>query len=954
MTVRFRLLGDVGAQVRGEPIAIGYGQLRSMLAMLLVEANQVVSVDQLVDRIWSERRLPRKPRAAVQHSMTMLRTALAPAEGVTIARRSTGYQLTVEPETVDLHRFRRLVDDGRAAADDSRAATLLEEALRLWVGEPFAGLSTAWLGSLRTTLIQLRHAVRLELVDVRLRCLPRPEHTALLLPDLAEWAEHHPLDERLAGQLMLALYRSGRPADALDHYQRMRRRLAEDLGTDPGPALRRLHEQILVADPKLTDPALADPALTVPGRPPIAVPRQLPARPRLFSGRARELAELDAALGQDTVVITAVGGLGGMGKTWLASQWAHRNLDRFPDGQLYVDLRGFDPTGLPTPATTALRGFLDALGVASSAVPTEVDAQAGLFRSLVAGRRMLIFLDNAADSAQVAPLVPGSPTCVVLVTSRRHLGGLVAAHGARVLSLDRLTDEEARRLLATHLGEARPAAEPGVTDELLTRCAGLPLAIGIVAARASAHPDFPLSALAGELREQGELLDALDAGEDLVSLRAVFSWSYNALSAEAAAVFGAVGIAPGADVGVPAVASLTALPLARARACLRELEQAHLVGQHVPGRYRMHDLVRLYAAERAHRDPAAFERVIDFYAHTAYAADRTLAPQRHPMAIGEPAEGAVPLGFEADTAAAQWLTTELPNLLAAQELAVEQGLHAQVWYVAWSLGTFFRRRGAYHDALTTWRAAVAAADRTTDRVAQAMTRRNLGNKCGALGLHAEGLPLLHSALAISEETGDLHGQAHVHHMLASLWQARGDYGRALRHSVPSLRLYQDVGLRGPEAWAHAQVGWDHAQLGSYEQARAHCESALTLARRLPDREVEADALDTLGYVAHHTGDLTQALGHYRHALVLFRGIGHDYLEANVLERLGHTHRALGHHDRARTAWLRAVELYRTQRRAEDAANLRRLVDEVSLGGVTAHTPRRARQQPDAPSVTRVR
>jgi tetratricopeptide (TPR) repeat protein len=456
-----------------------------------------------------------------------------------------------------------------------------------------------------------------------------------------------------------------------------------------------------------------------------------------------------------------------------------------------------------------------------------------------------------------------------------------------------------------------------------------------VAARATAHPDFPLSALTGELREQSELLDALDAGEDLVSLRAVFSWSYNALSAEAAAVFGAVGTAPGADIGLPAVASLAALPLARARACLRELEQAHLIGQHAPGRYRMHDLVRLYAAERAHRDTAAFQRVIDFYAHTAYAADRTLARLRRPIAIGVPAEGAVPLEFEDDTAAAEWLTTELPNLLAAQKLAAEQGLHAQVWYVAWSLDTFFRRRGTYHDGLVTWRAAVAAADRTSDRDAQAMTRRHLGNDCGGLGLHSEGLPLLHGALATSEETGDLPGQAQAHHMLASLWQVRGDYARALQHSVPALRMFQDIGLPAQEAWARAQVGWENAQLGMYEQARTHCEAALTSARRHRDRELEADALDTLGYVAHHTGDLSRALDHYRRALALLREIGHDYLEANVLERLGHTHHALGHHDLARTAWLQAIELYRAQRRAKDAADLRQLLD----GQSTSSRPR---------------
>ncbi|NKE60059.1 tetratricopeptide repeat protein [Lentzea sp. PSKA42] len=930
MTVRFRLLGDVAAQVHGHPLAIGYAQLRSVLAVLLVEANQVVSVDQLVDRVWSDRRLPRKPRAAVQHSMTMLRNALVPA-GVTIARRSTGYQLTVEPETVDLHRFRRLVHDGRAAGDDGRAATLLEEALKLWGGEPFAGLTTAWLDSLRATLVQHRHAVRLELVDVQLRL---GLHAALL-PDLAEWADENPLDERLAAQLMLALYRGGRPADALEHYQQVRKLLADELGTDPSPPLRRLHEQILATDP----------ALTVPHRPQIAVPHQLPARPRLFTGRTRELAELDAALGQDTVVITAVGGLGGMGKTWLASHWAHQHLDRFPDGQLYVNLRGFDPTGQPMPAATAIRGFLDALGVAPSAVPVDVDAQAGLYRSLVAGKRMLIFLDNAADSAQVVPLLPGSPTCVVLVTSRRHLSGLVAAHGARALKLDRLTDQEAHRLLATHIGEDRLAAEPGVTTELLTRCAGLPLAISIVAARATTHPDFPLSVLADELREQNDLLDALDAGEDLVSLRAVFSWSYNALSAEAAAVFGALGLAPGTDIGLLAIASLTALPAARVRTCLRELEQAHLVAQHAPGRYRMHDLVRLYAAERAYHDTAAVERVIDFYVHTAYAAERTLAPLRQPIAIGSPAEGAVPHEFEDETVAAAWLTTELPNLLAVQKLAAEQGRHAQVWQVAWSLDTFFRRRGTYHDGVAVWRAAVAAADHTNDRGAQAMTRRHLGNDCGGLGLHSEGLRLLHGALAISEQTGDVPGQAHVHHILASLWQGRGDYRQALRHSVPALRLFQDIGLSAQEAWAHAQVGWDQAQLGMYEQARTHCENALTSARRHHDREVEADALDTLGYIAHHTGDLSQALDHYRQALGLFRDIGHDYLEANILERMGHTHHALGHHDLARATWQQALELCQAQRRAGDAAAIRQLLDDQSTSSASDSCKR-----PETPSL----
>ncbi|MEU0884631.1 BTAD domain-containing putative transcriptional regulator [Lentzea sp. NPDC005914] len=928
MAVRFRLLGDVGAQVDDRALSIGYAQLRSVLAILLVEANQVVSVDQLVDRVWGERRLPRKPRAAVQHSMTMLRNALAPAPGVEITRRSTGYQLAVDPETVDLHQFRRLVQDGRAADDDSLTAAALEEALTLWEGEPFAGLTTAWLDSLRATLIGHRHAVRLELVDVQLRL---GLHAALL-PDLATWAADNPLDERLAGQLMLALYQSGRSADALDQYRLMRTRLAEELGTDPSPPLRRLHEQILVADPALTAPS----ARTRP-----VVPQQLPARPHQFIGRTRELADLDIALGRQdgAVVISAVGGLGGMGKTWLTSQWAYRHLDRFPDGQLYVNLRGFDPSGQPMPATTALRGFLDALGVTPSAVPVDVDVQAGLYRSLLAGKRMLVFLDNAADSAQVIPLLPGSPTCLVLVTSRRHLSGLVAAHGARAVNLDRLPDEEARRLLVTHLGEDR--LEPQVTNELLACCAGLPLAIGIVAARAGAHPDFPLSALADELRVQSTL-DTLDAGEDLVSLRAVFSWSYHALSAEAAEVFRALGLAPGADIGLSAVASLTALP--GVRACLKELEQAHLVDQHAPGRYRMHDLVRLYAGELGH-DAEAVRRVIDFYVHTAFAAERTLDPLREPIAIGTPATGCVPLVFPDEAAATGWLTTELPNLLAVQKLAAEHGLHASVWHVAWNLNTFVRRRGNYHDSLVVWRAAVAAAGHTSDVGAQALALRSLGDACMGLGLHSEAQQYLHDSLEVSERTGDLFGQAHAHHLLAATWDDLHDPRRALEHASPSLQLFRDLDMVVWEAWGHLQVGSYHAQLEGYEQAGLHLDAALTMARRHGDRELEVTTRHNLGYVAHNTGRHAEALDHYHQALDLLRDIGYDHHEPDTLERLGHTHRALGHHDQARASWQRTLELCLSQRRADDAARVQRLLDDQSTSSASESCNR-----PETPSL----
>lgn len=572
MTVRFRLLGVIEASVDGELIHLGYAQLRSMLAVLLVEANHPVSVDQLIDRVWAARRLPHQPRRAVQHNMVLLRRALAAATGVTISRLGAGYQLTADPDTIDLHRFHGLLDRARTAPD---AEALFEQALALWRGEPFADVDTPWLDALRTILTARHQAARLDLTDIQLR---HGRH-ATLLADLAQQTEEHPLDERLAGQYLLALYRSGRPAKALAHYRRISRLLADELGTDPSRPLQQLHLRILAADPTLSEPGTA------------RVPRQLPAPPRLFTGRATELAELDRT------PLVAVSGPGGVGKTALVLQWAHHHIDRFPDGQLHVDLRGFDPSGHPTPISEAIRGFLDGLGIDAATLPPEPDSQAARYRSLVSGKRMLILLDNAADLDQVIPLLPGSGTCTVLITSRRHLTGLAALHGAHLLDLNVLPEPDAHELLASHLGPDRAAAEPHAVADLLAVCAGLPLAVRIVAARAQQHPGFPLAALADELRDASGRLDGLDAGDVRVNLRGVLSWSVHSLDAEAAWLFGLLGIAPGPGISLTAVASLAGQPVERVRAVLRELEHASLVAQHEPGRYRMHDLIRLCAAE---------------------------------------------------------------------------------------------------------------------------------------------------------------------------------------------------------------------------------------------------------------------------------------------------------------------------------------------------------------------
>ncbi|MGD0560790.1 MAG: BTAD domain-containing putative transcriptional regulator [Streptosporangiaceae bacterium] len=506
--VEFRLLGPVQVRAGGRLVNVGAARQRCVLAVLLLNANRPVSADQLVERVWGDGPLPDHPRKAAQVYVSLLRRALASVEGVAISRHSAGYLIDVDEQYVDAHEFRALIDQARAARQDADAMALFERALALWRGEALSTLDTPWINVARVTLDKERQAAERDLTDLQLR---EGRH-GVLLARLSAWAEQHTLDERLAGQLMLALHRSGRQADALHHYRQLRERLADELGADPSHAIQRLHQQILTDDPALTlfpsqhdeDPSGA--RMTV-------VPRQLPAGIAHFTGRADALKILDALAGRvgataGAVVITVIDGTAGIGKTALAVHWAHRHADRFPDGQLYVNLRGFDPAGTLVPAPAAIRGFLGALGVPPPQIPAALEEQAGLYRSLLAGRRMLIVLDNARDPEQVRPLLPGAAGCLVLVTSRSRLTSLVALQGAHPVTLDLLTLDEARDLLARRLGAERAAIEADALDGLIELCARLPLALNIIAARAAAHPDVPLTALTGQLRETHQRLDA--------------------------------------------------------------------------------------------------------------------------------------------------------------------------------------------------------------------------------------------------------------------------------------------------------------------------------------------------------------------------------------------------------------------------------------------------------------
>ncbi|WIX91066.1 tetratricopeptide repeat protein [Amycolatopsis sp. DG1A-15b] len=664
------------------------------------------------------------------------------------------------------------------------------------------------------------------------------------------------------------------------------------------------------------------------------VPHQLPAPPLRFTARVDELKELSAAcdggrVGDGAVlVISAVAGAGGVGKTALALHWAHRELDRFPDGQLYVDLRGFDPAGPPMPPETAIRGFLDAFGVATSAIPAGLTAQAALYRTLVSGKRMLIVLDNARDSAAAEPLLPGSAGCTVIVTSRHHLTGLVA-RGAHAMRLPMFTPGEAGELLVKHLGAAKVDAEADASAALVRFCAGLPLAISIVAARAGSNPAFPLALLAAELADETGRLDGLDAGEASVRLSSVFSASYRALDDEAADLLRHLGLAPGADVPVAAIAGLTGRPGHRIRRQLRTLEHAHLLQQHRPGRYRMHDLVRLYARDRAQTDLSeaardqAIRRFVGFYLHTAFAAERLLDDHRPSIDLPPPPPGCHPAPLDDHAAAVQWFAEEHANLLTAQQCAIRRGWVEEVWRIAWTVNTHHMRHDRRDDNLRVWQPAIDAVTDIRGRSDQADVHRLYGWARVMVGDHGAGMTQLGRALELFRQAGDVAGQARAHEALAAAWEQQGDPRRALAPARQALTLYEGLGQAARIANALNTVGWQYARLGELDQATRYCTAALRLFRRLRYLDAEAYALHSLGYIDHQAARHPSAVRHYRRAVNLLRGAFDPKQEAVVLADLAEVYASAHRYRRARHLWLEALALFRRQHRASDIERIER-------------------------------
>ena len=667
----------------------------------------------------------------------------------------------------------------------------------------------------------------------------------------AELAERHSLRESLWVRLLRVLESAGRPAEALERYETIRRRLAEELGVDPSSELRQVHADLLAGG-------------TAPGR--RAVPRQLPAAVDGFAGREAELAALDALLSSpdetrsQSPLIAVLAGTAGVGKTTLAVHWAHRIAGRFPDGQLYLGLRGYDPSGQAVRPAAAVREFLDALQVPPHRIPDGPAAQAGLYRSLLAERRMLVLLDNARDADQVAPLLPAAPGCLVVVTSRDHLAGLVMTYAAHPLTLDLLPPDQARRLLAYRLGHDRIAAEPAAAAEIVHRCAGLPLALAIVAARAAIHPAHPLGALAGELR------DALGALESAVNGRAIFSWSYQTLGDAAARLFRLVaGLHPGPDSRLAAATSLAGVPVSRVRAPLAELTRANLITEHAPGRYSCHDLLRAYAAELCEARDAdretARHRVVDHYVHTAYAATLHLHGHIDTIAPATPSPGVCITDLAGPDEAMAWCTAERPALLAALKLAAGLGQDRHVCHLARTLFDVLHRQGRWHDRADTQRAALDAARRLGDPVEETRAHRNLAVALADLGRFDDAHHNLDAALQRSQK--DPASQAWTHYHRDLVYAIQGREADALDAARRAHDLFDQLGDHVGQAIALTNLGWHHGRLGNHRKALDLCEQALVLHQKLGNRGHEAHTLSCLADTHLQSGDPAGAVPCYR-------------------------------------------------------------------------------------------
>jgi len=893
---QFCLLGPLVVCAGGVTLPALPGKHRVLLAALLVNANSVVPLDRLAEALWGENP-PASARGTLRDYVKELRKELAVTGHSWIATRPGGYIIQVGPGELDVLAFEELRGEAMQAASGGawvRAADRWRAAEKLWRGEPLADVPSE---VLRATEVPRLAEMHLHAAESRIEADLRLGRHADVIADLRQLAATHPLRERVHAMLMLALYRDSQQAAALTVFRDAREVLVEELGTEPGAELRRLHQRILAADPALDLPAWEHGGRTAPetaaGQPAAAMtPRQLPAPVSHFTGRA---AELDALSGMLTdadagrvVVISALAGTAGVGKTALAIHWAHQVAGRFSDGQLYVNLRGYDP-GQQMAAADALAGFLTALGVRGQDIPGDLEERARLYRSRLAGRRLLVVVDNARDGEHVRPLLPGDPGCVAVVTSRDALAGLVAADGARRLDLDVLPLAEAVVLLRSLIGQ-RADEDPAAVTALAELCARLPLALRIIAELAATRRTTPLAELAAEL-EAGRL-DCLDAGEDRADVRAVFSWSYRQLPDAVAGAFALIGLHPGADLDVHACAALTGTTTGQARRVLTRLHRASLIQAAGPGRYCQHDLLRAYAREQAAaRDAAgwcrrALTRLFDYYLSAASAAMDILFPAEAHQRPGVTATAAVLPEMSGQAGAQEWLGRERSNLVAVVVHCADHGWPRHATGMSAMLFRDLITGSHLSEAITIYRHALRAARSSGDLAAEARALSGIGSVAVEKGQFHDGADRFRAALERYRRCGDRAGQGRVLHNLGVTEHQMHSYRSAVGYYREATEAFEDAGDSLGVAGALCGLSGVETELGWLDQAAEHLQRVIQVFRDEGDHVREAEALSRMGELNLRRGQPTQAAAFFGQGLAAYQAIGLSGGMATELRLLG--------------------------------------------------------------------
>ena len=889
--MRFRLLGPLEVRAGDDWKGIGAPKWRSVLAALLINAGQIVSADALINEVWQDDP-PAKAANLISIYVLRLRRLMESADSGLLVTRAPGYQLRVTSADTDALLFEAMLREGRrafAAGDPERAAGQLTEALGLWNGRPLADVpSTPLVEAEAERLAELRLDAQELRSEAELAC----GGYAQAAPELRRLVADHPLREGLWLLLMRALEGAGRHAEALEVYEQARRAISGELGVDPGTELRQLHADLLANDSAAAAGSISAGTVAAPGPPePVPagpdepgageagfraqVPAQLPADIADFTGRGEQVKRLcDLLAGQDgtgesgAVRIALVAGSGGLGKTSLAVHAAHRVRASFPDGQLYVDLLG--ATVHPIPAADVLARFLRDLGVDGRDIPVEAEERAARYRTHLAGRKILVVLDNARDAAQVRPLLPGTASSAVLVTTRSRMPDLAST---RLVDLNVLDDEEALALFTKVVGDERAAAEPEATAELLLACAGLPLAIRICAARLATRSGWTIRSMASRLRDTRRRLDELRVGD--LAVRASFQVSFASLPAsqdpkgiDPAHAFRLLGLWQGPTISSAAAAALFGTQEYLAADALETLVDAHLLESKAPDRYKFHDLLAVYSSERAVADlsgpdrDAATGRLLTWYMHTADAAATAVLPHRYNMPLDPAEPGQPPLSFSAAEEALGWYDSERANLVAATGQASSCGLHDIAWRLPAPLFGIFNTRHNWVDLLGTHRIALESARRAGNRQGEAWILNNMGEALG-MTRDSESIGLLEQALAIRHEIGDRRGEAQAANNLADAYETLGRTEEAVGLLRRALDLNRAVGNRYGEGVALANLGAALMELNRADEAI----DALQQAGRV---FAEVDYLDGAGYVMHILGDCYLSLGRDEEALECLR------------------------------------------------------------------------------------